>query len=126
MDIFPLLQSARTRGASDLHLMVSSPPLLRINGQLEPTAEVSPLTSDDMEQAFNQLTSDKEKADFSVVWNWTLVTLSLMSGGCGATRLGSAGQSALSSACCHRSFPLLTTWDYLMCAGSWFLNGGGW
>ena len=64
MDIFPLLQSARTRGASDLHLMVSSPPLLRINGQLEPTAEVSPLTSDDMEQAFNQLTSDKEKADF--------------------------------------------------------------
>ena len=64
MDIFTLLQLARTRGASDLHLMVSSPPLLRINGELEPAAEESALTSDDMEQAFNQLTSDKEKADF--------------------------------------------------------------
>lgn len=64
MDIFALLQIARTRGASDLHMMVSSPPLLRINGELEPVDEELALTSDDMDQAFNQLTTDKEKANF--------------------------------------------------------------
>ncbi|MFC2002176.1 type IV pilus twitching motility protein PilT [Chloroflexota bacterium] len=64
MDIFPLFQLAKTRGASDLHLVVSSPPLLRINGKLEPATDMSPLTAEDMEQAFNQITSDQQRKDF--------------------------------------------------------------
>ena len=64
MDIFPLLQLAKAKGASDLHLVVASPPLFRINGSLGPAADVSPLTPDDIEQAFTQITSDEERADF--------------------------------------------------------------
>ena len=64
MDIFPLLQMAKARGASDLHLVVPSPPLLRINGQLEPATDTPPLTSDDMEQAFNQMVSEEQSAEF--------------------------------------------------------------
>ena len=47
-----------------MHLVASSPPLLRINGALQPVADMQPLTPEDISQAFNQLTSDKERADF--------------------------------------------------------------
>jgi twitching motility protein PilT len=64
MDIFPVINLAAARGASDLHLIADNPPLLRIHGELQPVADAPPLTPDDINQAFNQLTSDKEKADF--------------------------------------------------------------
>ena len=64
MEIFPLLQSAKSKGASDLHMVVSSPPLLRINGNLEPEVDVPPLTAGDIEQAFNQMTSEEQRSDF--------------------------------------------------------------
>ena len=64
MDILTVLHSAKSKWASDLHLVVSSPPLLRINGLLEAMADTSPLTADDINQAFNQLTSDKKREIF--------------------------------------------------------------
>jgi len=64
MNIFPLLHLAASKGASDLHLVASSPPLFRINGLLQPADGISPLTPEDTNQAFNQLTSDDERADF--------------------------------------------------------------
>ncbi len=64
MDIFPLIHLAVAKGSSDLHLVASSPPLLRTNGSLQPVAKTSPLTPEAINQAFNQITSEKEKADF--------------------------------------------------------------
>jgi len=64
MDIFSLLNLAMSKGASDLHLVASSPPLLRINGLLQPVADMLPLTPEDINQAFNQITSDEERANF--------------------------------------------------------------
>jgi len=65
MDISPLLHLAMSKGASDLHLVAASPPLFRINGVLGPVDDMQPLTPDDIAQAFNQITSDKERADFN-------------------------------------------------------------
>ena len=64
MDIFSAVHLAAAKGASDLHLIAFSPPLLRINGLLQAVADMSPLTTEDINQAFNQITSDKERADF--------------------------------------------------------------
>jgi len=64
MDITSLLHLAVSEGASDLHLVAGSPPLLRINGLLQPVADMLSLIPDDMSQAFNQITSDKERAAF--------------------------------------------------------------
>ncbi|GAI31132.1 unnamed protein product, partial [marine sediment metagenome] len=64
MDIFPLIRLAMSKGASDLHLINSSLPLLRIDGLLQPMDDASLLTSADITQAFNQITSDKESEDF--------------------------------------------------------------
>ena len=64
MDIFPLLQLAKAKGASDLHLVVSCPPLIRVNGSLAPADDRQPLTSDDTKQVINQITSDSQRSDF--------------------------------------------------------------
>jgi twitching motility protein PilT len=64
MDIFMLLELAKSKGASDVHMVVSRPPLFRIDGQLMPVDELTSLTEEDIEQAFIQTTTDQERADF--------------------------------------------------------------
>lgn len=64
MDIFNLVRLAAEKGASDLHLVADNAPILRINGLLQPEADRPPLTPDDITQAFQQITSEKERADF--------------------------------------------------------------
>jgi twitching motility protein PilT len=61
MDIFSLLSLAKAKTASDLHLMAFSPPLLRVNGSLEPVADSPPLTPDDVSQALSQITEEKDR-----------------------------------------------------------------
>ena len=63
MDIFSLARLAKSKGASDLHLIVASPPLFRIKGSIEPVTDMA-LTSEDITRFFNQITSDKERENF--------------------------------------------------------------
>jgi len=64
MDIFSLLNLAKTQGASDVHLVADSPPLFRINGSLEPVADMAQLAPDDIDQALAQITTPEKRADF--------------------------------------------------------------
>jgi twitching motility protein PilT len=64
MDIFSLIHLAAEKGASDLHLVADNTPIFRINGRLLPEADLPPLTTDDVAQAFQQISSEKERADF--------------------------------------------------------------
>ncbi len=65
MDIIELVRIAKLRKASDLHMSVDSPPMLRVHGDLVPaTPDPEPLTASDMEEAFHQLTNEKEQAEF--------------------------------------------------------------
>jgi twitching motility protein PilT len=65
LDILSLLRLAKERGASDLHLVANSPPLLRINGALEPMVDVTPLTPGDLNQIFCQIAPKKGRDDFN-------------------------------------------------------------
>ncbi len=65
MDIFALLQQAKARAASDLHMVLSSPPLLRVNGHLEVVEGYSPLTAEEISHAFSQITSPEEREEFA-------------------------------------------------------------
>ncbi len=65
MDILSLLRLAESKGASDLHLVVSKPPVLRINGSLEPVDNMEPLSHDDIYQLFSQITSEEDRENFS-------------------------------------------------------------
>ena len=65
IDITKLLQTGKQKSASDLHLVVSSPPLYRIHGDLLPADGISELSAEDIEQALKSITTEKEIADFT-------------------------------------------------------------
>jgi twitching motility protein PilT len=65
MDIFTLLKQAQSKGASDLHMVVSRPPLFRIDGRLMPVDDLPSLTDEDIEQALSQMTTDQERDRFN-------------------------------------------------------------
>lgn len=64
MDVFSLLRLANSKVASDLHLVVASPPLLRVNGSLVSLDGVAPLTAEDISQAFLQMTTPENREHF--------------------------------------------------------------
>jgi twitching motility protein PilT len=64
MDIVSLLKLGKSRNASDLHLVVGQPPLLRIDGSLGPIEGMERLTNDDMREAFEKFTSEKQREEF--------------------------------------------------------------
>ncbi len=64
MDIYELLRLAKSLEASDLHLVVASPALLRVRGQLESVNGSEPLTAAEINEAFIQLTTPEERDYF--------------------------------------------------------------
>jgi twitching motility protein PilT len=58
-----LIQTAISRGASDIHLAVESPPTLRIDGAIEPLGDI-PLTSEDLQAALEQTATENERRLF--------------------------------------------------------------
>jgi len=64
MDIFSLLRTANSRRASDLHLVADSPAAFRIDGSLEPANGVAPLSAEDINEAFLQITTPEEREEF--------------------------------------------------------------
>ncbi len=65
MDIISLLNSAILHGASDVHLIVSSPTIVRINGLLQSLDDESlPLTAEDMNEALIQITTPEQREVF--------------------------------------------------------------
>ncbi|MEE8419399.1 MAG: PilT/PilU family type 4a pilus ATPase [Dehalococcoidales bacterium] len=64
MDVLSLIHTAKSVGASDLHMIAASPPLLRIDGLMQPMEDEEPLTGEDIAQAFDQISSERGKEDF--------------------------------------------------------------
>jgi twitching motility protein PilT len=64
MDVIALVHIAKSRSASDLHMTVGSPSMLRVHGELVPAEDTIPLTPEDMLEAFDQITTEDEKAEF--------------------------------------------------------------
>ena len=64
MDIFELLRTGHSRRASDLHLVLGSPATFRIDGSLEPVDGKGPLSSEDINEAFLQITTPEEREHF--------------------------------------------------------------
>lgn len=59
--IEPYLDQVIKRDASDLHLQVGLPPMLRIDGALKPTEESKPLTEKDIEALIYALLDEEQK-----------------------------------------------------------------
>ena len=64
MEIDKLLKLVVDKGASDLHLKVPNPPVLRIDGELKPQEDIPPLAAKDIEWLFDQITTQEQKVTF--------------------------------------------------------------
>ncbi len=64
MEIEKLLGLMVERGASDLHLRVPSPPVLRVDGVLMPLDELPSVTPQDMKEAFEHITTESQREAF--------------------------------------------------------------
>ncbi|HEX9976200.1 MAG TPA: type IV pilus twitching motility protein PilT [Dehalococcoidales bacterium] len=64
MQIDELLKRMVDGGASDLHLKVPSPPVFRIDGLLIPQEDLPPLTSEDIEGLFKQISTQQQRGVF--------------------------------------------------------------
>jgi twitching motility protein PilT len=56
MDLHAVLQHAVESGASDVHLKVGQPPILRFDGELAPAAEFSPLGDSELRAVLDEVT----------------------------------------------------------------------
>ena len=65
MDIDDLLRMTLAKGASDLHLKVGGVPVVRINGELFPQDEMPEMTSQDMGQVFEKVTTEEQRSSFA-------------------------------------------------------------
>ena len=61
MDINELLKLAVDKGASDLHLRVPSPPVVRVDGELQPQDDMPSLTANDVELVLEQIASQAQR-----------------------------------------------------------------
>lgn len=66
MEIIELLKRMVERQASDLHIRVPSPPVLRIDGELTIQKDLPPVTAEDAERAFEQITTAEQRQIFAV------------------------------------------------------------
>ena len=64
MDIHELLRLTVERGASDVHLRVLSPPVLRVDGALMPLGDLPGVTPHDMKEALQQITTEAQRETF--------------------------------------------------------------
>lgn len=64
MNLLEMIRSAAEKGASDVHLVTASPPIFRIHGALHAVPHAPPLTAEDVEQAFQQVTTGEQRAEF--------------------------------------------------------------
>lgn len=60
-----LLELAVNKGATDVHLKVPSPPVLRIDGTLITQEDWLPLTPEDIESGFEEITSEEQRDIFN-------------------------------------------------------------
>jgi twitching motility protein PilT len=65
VDLLKLLRVAVQKGASDLHLSVARPPMLRLNGQLEPMS-LRPLTTADMRSLLYTVLSTRQRSHYEL------------------------------------------------------------
>ena len=71
MTIQELLIEAKEQQASDLHLTAHAPPMLRIDGELEPL-DLPPLTPRDTQQLVYSVLNDTQKQKFELNWELDL------------------------------------------------------
>jgi twitching motility protein PilT len=65
MEIDELLKRVQDSGASDMHLSVASPPVVRLDGALIPLRDLPPLTSEAIKMILEQISTQEQRKAFA-------------------------------------------------------------
>lgn len=69
VDLITVLKSAVSLGASDIHICVGKPPMMRQNGAIKPIdANMPPLTGEQAKGLIYSVLSDNQRAEFEKAW----------------------------------------------------------
>lgn len=68
MDVHELLKTMVEKEGSDLHLRVPSPPMMRINGVLEPLDAFGRVTVDEINKILQTITTEQQREVFNREW----------------------------------------------------------
>src|SRR5882724_9202643 len=68
MEMIDILKAVVQKGASDLHLVIGQPPMIRVNGELKPLAEFGALSAEESRRLVFTLLSDDQRARFEKDW----------------------------------------------------------
>src|SRR5258705_11268355 len=61
-----LLEHMVTRDASDLHVTVGTPPVIRVRGEVERVDEYAPLTSEDTQELLYRILPSEQQKNFEI------------------------------------------------------------
>ena len=68
MEMIEILKAAVQKGASDLHLVIGQPPMIRQDGELKPMKEFPMLSAEESRRLVFTLLSDEQRARFEKDW----------------------------------------------------------
>jgi twitching motility protein PilT len=68
VEIIDVLKAAVQKGGSDIHLVIGQPPMIRVDGELNPLTELPPLSAEDSKRLIFTLLSDPQRARFEQEW----------------------------------------------------------
>src|ERR1700690_884418 len=68
MDMIDILKAAVQKGASDLHLVIGHPPMVRQDGELKAMSEFAVLSAEESRRLIFTLLSDEQRARFEKDW----------------------------------------------------------
>jgi twitching motility protein PilT len=68
MEMIDILKAGVQKGASDLHLVIGQPPMIRLDGSLKPMTEFPVLTAEESRRMIYTLLSDEQRARFERDW----------------------------------------------------------
>lgn len=64
MEMLDVMRAVVERGASDLHLTIGVPPMVRHNGAIVPLSDSRPLNSEDVERMIFSILTERQKKEF--------------------------------------------------------------
>ena len=68
MELVQILKTAVQTGASDIHLVIGKPPMMRLNGEIAPIPDTAPLTAEESKRLIYSILYEEQRAKFEENW----------------------------------------------------------
>ncbi|MDD5629902.1 MAG: twitching motility protein PilT, partial [Elusimicrobia bacterium] len=68
MELVQILKAAVDQGASDIHLVIGKPPMMRLNGEIAEIPGTQPINADESKRLIYSILYEEQRAKFEENW----------------------------------------------------------